>query len=218
MNAGDEVLDGLELGSRFTWDLAHEDLLGRDPYYDRGASTPYVAVFIGNAQYEGISSVANDPGTDGTVRWSGCGLNTRKITVDLTRTPISEDGQPVSRVTLSPWSENRLDIPMIAVEGRNHATLISNPEDQMTQLIVDFLKISEPGGETYDAWLNRAKVYRDRAIGKMLVNPGRGAAGAAGEVKSFFGHLFNTAEELMGAGNSSLSGRGAREATRCRTT
>ena len=31
LKAGDEVLDGLELGSRFTWDLAHLDLLGRQP-------------------------------------------------------------------------------------------------------------------------------------------------------------------------------------------
>jgi hypothetical protein len=83
LNAGDEVLDGLELGSRFTRDLAHLDLLGRQPYYDKGPNTPYVCVFIGNTPYTGISSVANDPGTDGTVRWSGCGLNTRKITIDL---------------------------------------------------------------------------------------------------------------------------------------
>src|SRR5215813_164281 len=41
LNAGDEVLRGLELGSPFTWDLAHQDLLGPDPYYDRGSNTPY---------------------------------------------------------------------------------------------------------------------------------------------------------------------------------
>jgi triacylglycerol esterase/lipase EstA (alpha/beta hydrolase family) len=40
LNAGDEVLDGLELGSRFTWDLAHLDLLGKAPYYSTGKETP----------------------------------------------------------------------------------------------------------------------------------------------------------------------------------
>lgn len=197
MNAGDEVLDGLELGSRFTWDLAHEDLLGPEPYYDKGPKTPYVCIFIGNTPYEGISSVANEPGTDGTVRWSGCSLNTRKVTIDLTRTPIGEDGQPARRASISPWADHRLDIPMIAVDGRNHASLISDPDDQMTQLIADFLKVGEPGGEDYDAWLNRAKDYRKRAIGKMLVNPGRGAAGFEGELKTFFGHLFHRADEPM---------------------
>ena len=139
MNAGDEVLDGLELGSSFTWDLALSDLVGPVPYYGKGADTPYVSVFIGNTPYEGLSSVANDPGTDGTVRWSGCGLNTRKITIDLTRTPIGDDGKPASRTSITPWAMDRLDIPVIAVEGRNHASLISNPDDQMVQLIADFL-------------------------------------------------------------------------------
>jgi pimeloyl-ACP methyl ester carboxylesterase len=65
LNAGDKVLEGLELGSAFTWDLAHRDLLGPTPYYDTTPNTPYVAVFIGNTPYDGLSSVANDPGTDG---------------------------------------------------------------------------------------------------------------------------------------------------------
>ena len=69
LNAGDEVLRGLELGSRFTWDLACWDLVGERPFYDKGTDTPYVAVFIGNEPYHGLPAVANDPGTDGTVRW-----------------------------------------------------------------------------------------------------------------------------------------------------
>jgi hypothetical protein len=194
LNAGDEVLDGLELGSRFTWDLAHLDLLGRQPYYDKGTNTPYVCVFIGNTPYTGISSIANDPGTDGTVRWSGCGLNTRKITIDLTRTPIGEDGKPASRVSISPWS-GRVDIPMIPVAGRNHATLISDPDGAMVDLIFDFLKVSDEN--VYEDWLKRAKASGDEAKKKMLVNPGKDAAGIHGDVKDFFGHLFHDGEQPM---------------------
>jgi hypothetical protein len=159
LNAGDEVLDGLELGSKFTWDLAHLDLLGDQPYYDKGIDTPYVCIFIGNTSYTGISSIANDPGTDGTVRWSGCGLNTRKITIDLTRTPIDADGKPTSRVTMTPW-KGRVDIPMIPVADRNHATLVSNPDRAMMDLMYDFLQI---GDETeYGKWLERASAARKR--------------------------------------------------------
>jgi hypothetical protein len=195
LNAGDEVLDGLELGSRFTWDLAHVDLLGDAPYYDRGKDTPYVCVFIGNTPYEGLSSVANDPGTDGTVRWAGCGLNTRKISIDLTRTPIGEDGKPVSRVSMTPWAGERLDIPMIPVDGRNHATLISQPEGEMVKLAVDFLKVGDE--EAHGAWLQRAKAYGQPSQAKMLVDPGKEAAGITGEFKTFFGHLFHSAEHRM---------------------
>jgi hypothetical protein len=195
LNAGDRVLEGLELGSAFTWELAHADLLGREPYYDKGNATPFVAVFIGNHPYDGLSSVANDPGTDGTVRWAGCGLNTRKITIDLTRTPIGADGRPVNRAIISPWALNRLDIPVIPVDGRNHSTLIADPDDRMVNLLVDFLKVGDPGGETYDGWLQRAQQYGADALPKMLINPGSGSAGVEGEIKKFIGHVFGESPE-----------------------
>lgn len=192
LNAGDQVLDGLELGSRFTWDLSHIDLLGTQPYYDKGPDTPYICVFVGNTPYSGLSSVANDPGTDGTVRWSGCGLNTRKITVDLTRTPIGSDGKSVSRVSITPWAD-RVDIPMIPVADRNHATLVSDPEPQMMDLIRTFLDICD--GDSYLKWLVAAQASGEEAKKRMLVNPGKGAAGIQGEVKEFVGHIFHEAAQ-----------------------
>ena len=198
LNAGDRVLEGLELGSQFTWELAHADLLGPEPYYDKGTGTPFVTVFIGNHPYDGLSSVANDPGTDGTVRWAGCGLNTRKITIDLTKMPTGPDGQPIDRATISPWAVNRLDVPMIPVEGKNHSTLIAEPDDGMVNLLVDFLKIGEPTAESYDSWLTRAQEYGADARKKMLINPGKGSTGVGGEIKTFFGHLIGeNPEELM---------------------
>jgi len=187
--AGDRVLEGLELASPLTWDLAHIDLLGPEPYYDRGADTPYVAVFIGNTPYDGVASVANDPGTDGTVRWSGCGLNTRKITIDLTRKPVDPEGQKVARATISEWADNRLDVPIIPVDGRNHGSLISDPESGMVDLMLDFLNVGETDGKVFDAWLADARQYGAKALPKMLVNPGAGAAGITGEARAFFEHL-----------------------------
>ena len=54
LEAGDLILDGLELGSRFTWDLTHQDLLGPEPYYSKGPDTPYVFIFCGTESYGGI--------------------------------------------------------------------------------------------------------------------------------------------------------------------
>jgi len=97
LNAGDRVLDGLELGSRYTWELTHKDMLCEDPLYGKGPDTPYVAVFIGSSGYSGIDALANSPGSDGTVRWAGCALNARKIRVDFRREPKLKDanGNPV---------------------------------------------------------------------------------------------------------------------------
>jgi hypothetical protein len=196
LNAGDRVLEGLELGSKFTWDLAHLDLLGAAPFYGNGPDSPYVTVFIGNTPYDGVASVANDPGTDGTVRWSGCSLNTRKITIDLTRIPVSNR----SRLTITPWADSRLDIPMIAVDGRNHGSLISEPEAGMVDLVADFFKVGEPGNETHEAWLARAQEYGKKALPKMKVNPDAGGPGLEGEFKKFLTQVLghSSAGELEG--------------------
>ena len=187
LNAGDRVLQGLELGSSFTWNLAHLDLLGKDPFYDSGTETPFVSIFIGNRGYEGVDSVANSPGSDGTVRWSGCALNTRKITLDLTRTPIKRDGSD-QRFSITPWAGTRIDIPMIAVDDRDHSSVIADPDPEMVSLVADFLQVGDPGGETYDAWLERAKEYGDKGREGMLNHPAKGAT-LGGEAKHFFEHM-----------------------------
>jgi hypothetical protein len=181
LNAGDLILEGLELGSSFTWELAHRDLLGVAPFYDDGPDTPFVAVFIGNQPYDGLASAANDPGTDGTVRWSGCSLNTRKVIVDLTVPPQSAAG----RVHITPWALSRLDIPMIAVNGRNHGTLIADPEPGMLEQIAGFLQVNNQAG--YSAWLAGAREYGNAALKAMKINPGAGADGLEGGVKKYFG-------------------------------
>ena len=171
LNAGNLVLDGLELGSRFTWDLAHADLLGPVPYFGTGPDTPYVAVFIGNTPYKGIASVANDPGTDGTVRWSGCGLNTRKITLDLTKTPTDAQGLPRDRVTISEWAnDSRLNVPILAVDKRDHGSLISDPDSGMLDRIATFLDIAN--SDQYNRWLNEAQTWSVPARQEMLKSKG----------------------------------------------
>jgi hypothetical protein len=180
MNAGDYVLENLELASSFTWELAHLDLLGKEPYYDKGDDTPFVAVFIGNQAYTGLKSVTNEPGTDGTIRWAGCGLNTRKIRIDLTQIPTDPDGNLAvmndngvftQRTWISDFTANRLDIPMIAVDGKNHGTIIHNPDPGMVDLIADFLKVTQ---HSYNDWINQAHIYGKKGLAKMLVDPNAG--------------------------------------------
>jgi hypothetical protein len=74
---------------------------------------------------------------------------------------------------------------MIPVDGRNHGTIIRQPESGMVNLIADFLKVGEPEQETYDHWLARATEYGQRGLSKMLVNPDGG----------FFGRVFRIAED-----------------------
>ncbi len=154
MEAGDRVLDGLELGSRFTWDLAHEDLLGNEPFYGPTRRTPWVFVFCGNKSYGGLRGLLNEPGTDGTVRWAGCALNSRKILLDLTR-----EQSDARRVTIAPWVN--LDIPLVFAEGLNHGTIISDPSDELVDSVHAALQVNSL--ETFKAWQARAAIEDAKA-------------------------------------------------------
>ena len=50
LEAGDLVLDGLELGSRFTWELTHKDVLCTPPLYGKGNDSPWVFIFMWNGR------------------------------------------------------------------------------------------------------------------------------------------------------------------------
>jgi hypothetical protein len=165
LNAGDMVLDGLELASKYTWDLAHKDMVGSTPLYDKGDGTPYVAVFIGNVPYSGISAVANSPGCDGTVRWAGCALNTRKVTLDFRRHAQLDPVNPTKRVLISDWSSERLSAPLIAVDGQNHGTIIANPKPEVVSLVHDFFGIKNK--DEYDTWEARALAFGAPSQAKM---------------------------------------------------
>ena len=155
--AGDLILDGLELGSRYTWELAHRDLLGESPRYDETDKTPYVFTFCGTDGYDGFAGIVSEPGTDGTVRLAGCPLNTRKICLDLTR---PHDEATEERATVAEWSNT--DIPLVPVRGLSHGTIMSEPSPKLVKLVVEALGVD--GADTYSRWLKRAKMHADTVL------------------------------------------------------
>lgn len=154
LEAGDLVLDALELASRFTWDLAHIDLFAEQPFYGTDADSPYPFVFVGNRTYEGLlrKEFVNQPGTDGTVRWSGVSLDSRKVTVDLTIPP----GGNVQRIRIGDWT-GRVDVPVVFVNGRNHGSILSDPEPGMQELVLGALAVRS--NESFIEWSERAKKF-----------------------------------------------------------
>jgi hypothetical protein len=148
LEAGDQVLDALELGSRFGWELSHADLFGTECFYDSKRTTPYVFVFCGARGYRGLAALANSPGTDGTVRWAGCALNSRKIILDL-----SADCAENARVQAVEWTQD--DVPMHPIANVDHGSILSAPPPALTQMVIDALRVSSR--PTYAAWCERAE-------------------------------------------------------------
>lgn len=137
LEAGNLILDALELGSKFTWDLTHKDLFGSEVFYGLNSDTPYVFTFCGTQGYEGLAGLVNEPGTDGTVRWAGFGLNTRKICIDLTKQGTPD--QP--RIQFAEW--NNLGIaPPVLVRNLNHSSILDNPSDELVEIVDQALHFS----------------------------------------------------------------------------
>jgi hypothetical protein len=141
LEAGKEVLYGLELGSKFTWDLAHLDLIGSKPFYGPDADTPYAFVFCGNKAYGGLRRLVNKPGTDGTVRLAGCALNTRKISIDLTQPPM--DGPIPQRIKMEKWSN--INLPVHLVPDLNHGSIVEDPPENLVARVHAALQVSSLG-------------------------------------------------------------------------
>jgi len=82
------ILDGLELGSPFQWDLAHHDLLGEEVLFR--ADRIHVTILVGADDYTGIAAWVNKPGTDGTVVIAGTSLDSAKMILSPgdSRTPV----------------------------------------------------------------------------------------------------------------------------------
>ena len=161
LEAGDRVLDGLELASRFTWDLAHLDLLGDETFYGPTRRTPYVFIFCGNQGYGGIRQLLDEPGSDGTVRWASCPLNTRKIILDLTRDPARDGSE--KRISVAEWRNT--DIPLISIDGKNHGTILSEPGEELADMVDEALQVSSAA--SFTQWIDDATKRTPRARAKM---------------------------------------------------
>lgn len=135
LDSGNLVLGNLELGSEYTWNLAHKDLIDTK-LYGPDNDTPYVFVFDGTNDYGKLAEIflpGDQKGSDGVVRWSGVALNTRKITLNL--------GLAKAGVKWADWS-NLLDIPLIPVAGLNHNQILSEPPQELIALVLQALTVN----------------------------------------------------------------------------
>ena len=186
LQAGDEILLELELASQFSWRLAENDLIAAPARYDSGRDTPWVFVFCGTGKYSGLRGIVNKPGTDGTVRRAGCGMSVRLIELDMTQSgSVVRRRIPVlaavahlpAQQRVFPEKAFNVKIPVHLVGHPaalddwlqrdktevNHATILSDPPDELIELVVDAFKMTDPatapGGDPaagYDAWLDQA--------------------------------------------------------------
>jgi len=160
MEAGDEVLKGLELGSEFTWNLAERDLFGdgKTARFKEGKDSPYVFTFCGDSGLGVISDFATQAvgtkinGSDGVVRWAGAALNSRRLLIDFSR-PITHGGAIEAEFKASEWSNQ--DNKLILWPGMNHSTIMDKDIDRIIDLVCDAFHVNSKAD--YTKWNERAQ-------------------------------------------------------------
>jgi hypothetical protein len=155
MEAGDQVLRGLELGSSYTWDLAHRDFLQDPPVYGASPATPYPFIFMGLNDYGWIKRIATESGTDGTVRWSGTGFNSRKSTMDLTVESTMQN-----RIFIHPWKN--APVPLIFLADQNHSDILRKPGSHLVKMVLDALKVKNFAD--YEEWTRANEQASQQAL------------------------------------------------------
>lgn len=120
LEVGRQVLDGLELASPYTWDLAERDTLVSDPHFvpDRIQLT----VLVGADGYSGLQGLVNKAGTDGTVTIAGTPLNSVKFLIDPCRHEDDEGGAPYHAQRSTGGNHFAFGV----VPGYNHGSIVSD--------------------------------------------------------------------------------------------
>ncbi|BBI99895.1 hypothetical protein FGKAn22_15880 [Ferrigenium kumadai] len=126
---GTQILKGLELGSPYTFNLAERDLFDDQArWYGRGRILG--TVLVGNTGYSGVAAIANEEGSDGTVRISTANLNASKLEMVL------DEGQ---RVTSIKRKDVNGSIAFGILEQENHSTITLRDEGPRNPNTVDLI-------------------------------------------------------------------------------
>lgn len=146
LQSGREVLKGLELASPFTWNLAGSDLFGPNTIYKTGRCL--CTVLVGNKGYDGLAAMANEDGSDGTVRVSTANLNCARLMMDFTADPQN----PVSKLESSTATA-----AFGFLEKYNHSTVaLKETPPSLRQPLVDLitgaLTVDDAG---FKAWCDK---------------------------------------------------------------
>jgi len=121
---GRTILEGLELGSPFLWELAERDLFSEKKLYpceaDKG---PFVFILSGTETYSKLKGLvakgASEPGSDGTIRAASASLDSIKLEINYNES---------TKAHIIAVSQHN-DAPVFKLlEGLNHSTIVPDAE------------------------------------------------------------------------------------------
>jgi len=154
--SGEIILDGLEIASTYSHDLALRDRFVDDPWY--GPGRVLCTSIVGSTGYTNIAAAANEPGSDGTVRVSTANLNPVHITLDFETNP---------REPTLTLEEPNGTTAFARINRENHSTVAlkkSGPRDAHTlEVIKKALRVTDAEFDGFTAELEAENNARREA-------------------------------------------------------
>ncbi|WP_052481307.1 esterase/lipase family protein [Gilvimarinus agarilyticus] len=155
LETGEHILKALEVASPFSWQLAEADLLGQSVFTPTRVRT---TVIIGNSGYDGISSIANERGSDGTIYLAAANLNCAKIEADF----ASDPQKPTLHSSQTPERE----CAFLALDKHDHSSIALKDfhhkgNAELIDAIAQALAISN--GNDYQSWVDQCRA-RTKAL------------------------------------------------------
>lgn len=146
---GTHILNGLELASPYSWDLARRDLFGGSTWY--GPGKVLCTVLTGTSGYSGISSIGNQAGSDGTVPVSCANLNASRLILDFASDPQNPTARPMGARGITAFSR---------IPKENHSTIAfkdGGPKNNKTyELIKKGLTVTD---KSFDVHCNELEKF-----------------------------------------------------------
>jgi len=148
---GKEILHGLELGSPYQWEMAQRDLLIKSPYYN--AEQIQTTILVGIEDFQGMASLINKPGTDGTVVIAGTSLDTTKLRLDF-----SKPKRNLSSYNAYEWGLTNPpdDFAFGVLEKLDHTSIVDEAgkaNSQVNQLLIEALSVKTKS--TFDKYQDK---------------------------------------------------------------
>ncbi|MEX0617748.1 MAG: hypothetical protein WDZ76_14215 [Pseudohongiellaceae bacterium] len=157
---GTHILNALEMASPYTWHLAQADRFGSNTFSATGVRT---TVIVGNTGYGGISSLANEPGSDGTVYVATANLDCAWLAVDFPGSGRNPQ--------LKAARKSKGETAFLVLDGLNHSTVALKGDvddsDSVLSHIVSALDISNADGFRHwvDVCSEKTRLVMDRYSG-----------------------------------------------------
>ncbi len=127
---GAQILKGLELASPYTWWLAERDRFG-DGGAMYGPGNVLCTVLIGNSGYKGIRAIANEDGSDGTVRVSTANMQCARVKAVFPANPSDRNvGHDVEYEVEYSTGTTAFGV----MDGHNHGSITLSHRNSLAQL------------------------------------------------------------------------------------